>query len=197
MKRNILLILINLGISFLSAQNCNSPSAYAELNINNIKAGLLNGGDMWWDGASEARYTYPNDSNPAPNNLAFNGSIWLTAKDSNDSLKCSAQLYRTNGFDFWTGPIQNNGPWVEDSVCSKFDRFFEVYKTEVCTHINNIHYSNLPLSINTISTNIKEWPGKGNQYLLNTYGMHIDEDLAPFEDSNNNEIMILKMEIIL
>ncbi|MFT4646154.1 MAG: hypothetical protein ACI8ZX_002579, partial [Planctomycetota bacterium] len=184
----ILLLIFSLGLNIIYAQNCNTPSAYIELDVNNIKAGLLNGGDMWWDGVSEARYTYPNDGSTTPKNIAFTGAIWLTAYDSNNNLKCSSQLYRSNGYDFWTGPIQNNGPWVDDSVCSKFDRFFEVYKAEVITHINRVNTISLPLPLSSILNNIKEWPGKGNQYLLNTYGIHIDEDLAPFEDSNNNGI---------
>ena len=46
----------------LSAQNvwnCNPPSAKINLDINNVSAGLLNGGDMWWDLVGSAAYEVP------------------------------------------------------------------------------------------------------------------------------------------
>jgi len=147
----------------------------------------MNGGDMWWDGVNVAEYEFPKiiaGSGHTPRNVGFLNSIWLSGYDDNGDLKVSAQRYRNIGFDFWPGPLSNGT--IDSSICSKFDRFFEVYKTEAITHSNNINSMSLPLSLNSIATNIKEWPAKGNQYLATTYNIQINDDLAPFNDSNNN-----------
>ena len=40
------------------ASDCDPASAQADLDINNVRARILNGGDMWWD-LSNARYEIP------------------------------------------------------------------------------------------------------------------------------------------
>ncbi|MBK8722856.1 MAG: hypothetical protein IPL95_11480 [Saprospiraceae bacterium] len=34
---------------------CNPSQSQTDLNINNVRARLLGGGDMWWDGKSVAK----------------------------------------------------------------------------------------------------------------------------------------------
>ncbi len=98
-------------------------------------------------------------------------------------------MYRVNNHhDFWTGPIPSPGPWVDDTTCSVFDRFFEVLRTDIQTHVNNINTMNLRLASNAIALSIKEWPGKGNTYLASTQSIEIHESLAPFQDINNNGV---------
>jgi hypothetical protein len=105
MKR-ILLTAI-LGISFVNlsiGQICSPPSASSELNAGNVRAGLLNGGDFWWDGIGESRYEYPKVGLGQPSiNALFTGAIWLSAKDNANNLKLAAMTFRNQGFDFYQG----------------------------------------------------------------------------------------------
>ena len=44
------------------AADCLPPSASAELNVNNVRALIHSGGDMWWDLVQNARYEIPKGS---------------------------------------------------------------------------------------------------------------------------------------
>src|SRR5262245_44200958 len=43
--------------------NCLTSSSFSSLDINNVRAMVLNGGDMWWD-FSSARYEVPKVTDP-------------------------------------------------------------------------------------------------------------------------------------
>jgi hypothetical protein len=188
--KKLLLIIFSFGILFLEAQNCWPATAQTSLDINNINAKLLNAGDIWWDGTLDAGYEYPNvgSSGTLPKHLMFAGALWMTANDANGNLKCAALMYRNGGHEFWPGPIVFGQSTIQDTTCTNFDRFFPIAKTDVETHILMIYAATGPLSLAAIPSNVLQWPGKGNQYLANTYGMQIVDDLAPFQDCNANGI---------
>ena len=52
---------------------CMDPSSEAELDIGNVRANILGGGDMWWN-LSEAQYEVP--KNEGVHSL-FAGSLWI------------------------------------------------------------------------------------------------------------------------
>ena len=56
---------------------CLDPSSEAELNIGNVRANILGGGDMWWN-LSEARYEIPKDEGV---HSLFAGSLWIGGMD--------------------------------------------------------------------------------------------------------------------
>lgn len=49
------------------ASTCTPASARTNLDINNVRTLILNGGDMWWDQGSSgnARYEIPKNDDPA------------------------------------------------------------------------------------------------------------------------------------
>lgn len=189
--KKYLLIIFSFGFLFLEAQHCWPATAMIDLDINNIRAKLLNGGDMWWDGVSNPGYQYPKADTSLgelKKNIFFAGAIWMTALDAEGDLKCAAQTYRNQGHDFWPGPLvygQNN---IEDTTCTSFDRFFPILRTELVAHINAVNSASNSLNLSSIPLNILQWPAKGNQYLANTYNINIINDLAPFQDCNENGI---------
>ena len=111
------------------AGDCVTPIAQFDLDINNVRARLLTGGDMWWN-LSEARYEVPKgDGTGASLNAIYAGAIWITGLSDGGNLKCAAQRYRGNGDDFWPGPLTNGV--VDKATCSKYDRFFNVYCADI------------------------------------------------------------------
>ena len=52
---------------------CQPSKAQSDLSINNVRATILGGGDMWWD-LNTARYEVPKGSNK---HSMFAGSLWL------------------------------------------------------------------------------------------------------------------------
>jgi hypothetical protein len=76
-----------------TAAGCNQTTAVIDLDINNVRARLMNGGDMWWDRPNQtAAYEVPKNSNK---NSLFAGSIWIGGIDrASGDLKVAAQTYR-------------------------------------------------------------------------------------------------------
>ena len=64
--------------------NCNPPSAMIDLDINNVKAGLMNGGDMWWDLVGNAKYEVPKGGGV---HSLFASALWLGGIDNKGILK--------------------------------------------------------------------------------------------------------------
>ena len=61
--------------------DCAPATAMIDLHANEVKATLLNGGDMWWDtndGAYLAPYGGPNQQTPSS---LFAGGIWMGGID--------------------------------------------------------------------------------------------------------------------
>jgi hypothetical protein len=183
MKKTLIILTlfaINLTSKSIIAQ-CNPPSAFAVLDINNVSAFLMNGGDFWWDGIGLPLYEYPKGSSRT---ALFAGAIWLSALDSNGNLVTSAMKYRSSGYEFYPGPINSTTGTVNNSSCSTFNDFWQVYRSEVQTHLNNVTLG-LPVPLAQIDDAILYWPAKGNVYFTN---YSIQDDLAPFKDFNNNGI---------
>lgn len=178
--------------------SCNTPTAQVELDINNVRVLLLSGGDMWWDGlasGASAKYEYPKvdqTTGAVPKNVLFNGSLWFTGYDEGNSLKCASQGFRTNGYDFYTGPLQNFG-LIESDICEAFDHHFTVYGDDIKLFKANF-LLNGSVGVADIDENILYWPGKGNPHLLTStdatkQSWYFNEgSLAPFFDNDGNGI---------
>lgn len=164
---------------------CTSGTQSRDLKINNVRAKLRNGGDIWWDGQN-GKYIVPQ---VAPGEVdvssLFAGAIWLGAYDDREQLFVAAQTYRTDGNDFWPGPLteSNLGGETESATCTSWDVMFECYRSEVTRHRRAFDLNNIP-------DNVKYWPGRGNRFMTERYpnlnSDQMDRNLAPFFDMNNN-----------
>lgn len=175
-----------------TAAGCNATTATIDLDINNVRARLMNGGDMWWDIASStAQYEVPKKSGK---NSLFAGSVWIAGKDSSTGeLKVAAQTYRQNGNDFWAGPLEQDNS-ISFQRCADWDQFWKINAADI-SKFRSI-YAGLtdPDDIaNKISANtgsvpdiIKQWPAKGNKDIKTSGGATMtnlpNRDLAPFQD---------------
>ena len=159
------------------ASDCDPASAQADLDINNVRARILNGGDMWWD-LSNARYEIPKvtDLNAVRKNSLFAGAIWIGGEDEG-VLKLAAMTYRTSGSDFWPGPLDKVTGTTNKTRCESYDKIYKVTREEIEKHVTA--YTNGTLT--TISESIRNWPGNGN-------GANEPNQLAPFFDQNENGI---------
>lgn len=176
---------------------CQPSNSQAELNINNVRARLLGGGDFWWDGVNNARFEFPKvdpASNAIPVNAIFAGALWFTAVDDGGNLKVAAQTYRNQGHDFWTGPLEALTGGIDRETCADFDRHFEVLGEDISSFIGTFEGNGGTIGVAEIPESILYWPGKGNPHLLNpsnpSYeGLYYnDGPLAPFFDNNEDGI---------
>lgn len=181
-----------------TAAGCNPTTAVIDLDVNNVRAHLMNGGDMWWDRPTgSASYEVPKGSNK---NSLFAGSIWIGGKDQGGAIRVAAQTYRQSGNDYWSGPLDVSGS-VDFQTCNDWDRFWKINASDVSA-FRGLYAGLDPVFDSTavrdrINTNlsnvpaiIKEWPARGNKGIKTATGGAMptyNQDLAEFVDVNPND----------
>ncbi len=181
MKYGIVLFILffNLFLPSVSYAQCAESEAYIELDINNVRAGLLQAGSFWWD-LSDNVYEVPKGSDK---HSMFAGGLWVGALDEAGLLRVAAQTYRQSGNDFWPGPIVDED--ISPETCSDFDRFWKVNGSGIIEHQTLFEsYNPSPIPISQIDTSILHWPGRNNAH--STIELPTNHSLAPFYDQNNN-----------
>jgi hypothetical protein len=178
-----------------TAALCDQASATIDLDINNVRALLMNGGDMWWDrGSGTARYEVPKGSGK---NALYAGSIWVGGYDEQENLKVCAQTYRQGGGnDYWPGPLDLQTASIEKAQCSEWDKFWKINKSDLLA-FNELIKSGVEVSVdNQIYRDIIQWPAAGNEDALGKSGTQLSflqnkrgsDTYAPFVDANGNGI---------
>ena len=146
---------------------CVTPTAQADLAVNNVRARMLCG-DMWWD-LTAAVYEVPKGGKSM---AIFAGSLWIGGIDLGSNLRVAAATYRQTGNDFWPGPLDTTDATVSKDVCAKFDKHFRITRKAVDDFVTT----------GTITKEITDWPGNGDQSLGQSHF------LAPFFDKNADGI---------
>ncbi len=159
------------------ASDCEPASAQADLDINNVRTRILNGGDMWWD-LSNARYEIPKltDLNAVRKNSLFAGAIWIGGEDEG-VLKLAAMTYRQGGSDFWPGPLDKVTGTTNSTRCEAYDEIYKVSREEIEDHREAWENGTLT----SLSDGVKNWPGNGR-------GANEPDMLAPFFDQDSNGV---------
>lgn len=166
------------------ASGCLPATSHTELDINNVKARINTGGDMWWDLQGEPKYEIPKGSGKMS---MFSAALWIGGLDVNDQLKLAALRYRQIGNDYWPGPLTIDGTAaVDDETCSEYDRHFVITRAEVAeflSHIDEVTGQFIPTEDYPAPPRIiQEWPWEGNT------AKGQSPFLAPFFDRNQNGI---------
>jgi len=133
LKLFLALLLTTLTNEFLFAQ-CNPPTAQADLDIANVRARILNGGDMWWDAVSQVGPKYEVPINSGKHSI-FTGAIWMGAVDASSQLHVAAQTYRQDGHDFWPGPLDSTSCSITPTVSTQFDHLWKINRQDVINFI--------------------------------------------------------------
>lgn len=194
-----------------TAAGCNPATASIDLDINNVRARLMNGGDMWWDhGTGEARYEVPKGSKK---NSLFSGSCWVGGLDAQKVLKVAAQMYRQDGNDVWPGPLNESKNFTIDQAdCNAWDKIWKVDRTTVNKFKELMQQGNIAAAQAPEFDVIWEWPARGNglgpknnnmsnhKRATGTTGALLemdDRDYAPFVDVGgpNNDPDIYNPEL--
>ncbi len=165
--------------------DCEVSSRARDMAVNNVRARLLTGGDIWWDG-SNGRYIVPKV--PEGSGLdevaaIFSGAVWLGGIDPGNNLKVACQTYGSFGgnTDFWSGPLTDEGQ-VGTDTCVNWDRFFVVADTNVIKHrqawaeavaANGGDPEGVELDPGTIPDDVRGWPGLGNPFFFDIHGFEL------------------------
>ncbi len=156
---------------------CSPASAYDWLDINNARARINAGGDMWWDLDGLGKYFIPKEGTATS---MFASALWIGGLDINNQLKLAAQRYRQVGIDYWTGPLTIDGTAsIDETVCAQYDEFFKITRAQVdefLSHTDPIDGHFIPSSDYNIPPAILDWPAHGDVSQGQSYY------LAPFYD---------------
>ncbi len=175
-----------------TAAGCQPATAAIDLDINNIRARLMTGGDMWWNlGTQVAAYEIPKGSGKSSQ---FAASCWIGGFDQQGQLKVAGQTYRQNGNDYWPGALNANGKITSDT-CNLWDRFWKIDKATITQFIAN-YKSGGDNSASKFDP-IYQWPANGNSSTKQNRGvigsdgvtkLYLNPNFtyAPFEDLNGN-----------
>jgi hypothetical protein len=163
------------------AGDCSIGSARTFLDVNNVRAMMLNSGDLWWD-RTNAQYGVPKVPQDQIGiirqvNPLFAGALWLSGKTAG-KLKIAAIRFSGNEQEFWPGPINNRT--TNKARCDQFNQYWKVFDNEIKDFIADP---------SKVSENIKFWPGTKNPNLI-AKGFD-PEDLkngAPFFDKDGDGI---------
>lgn len=149
------------------------------LDINRVKAGIANRGDMFWDlgGSGNAKYEVPKGSGV---HAGFAKCLWIGGLDPSNQLHIAAQTYRQNGNDFWPGPLDTVNVSCDSSSFIQYDKIWKISYNDINDFRTNFLNGNIANNTYTPTLDIITWPAKGS-------GNH-SRNLAPFIDMNNNGI---------
>ena len=177
-------------------EDCAQSRSSIDQDINNVRARLLGGGDVWWD-LSNGRYIVPKvdpASGETEVSAIFAGSVWLGGFAPGENLKVAAQTYRQSGNDFWAGPLNEaTGGTTNDTVCLNWDRHFEVLGTEIddARRYWRLNADPVTMRVDDISgfpSSVLYWPAYGNPYFEDFYGFSLPDNfnagLADFWDQD-------------
>ena len=163
-----------------SAAGCAAASGFRYLDVNNVRARINTGGDMWWDLNTFSQYFIP--ANGQATSL-FAGSLWIGGLDINDQLKLAALRFRGSGNDFWPGPLSLDGTAsVDEITCAQYDKHFIITRAEVDEYIGwwNSENKSVEYPGYSIPQSILEYPAHGDISINQSYY------LAPFKDMNGD-----------
>ncbi|MBW8051683.1 MAG: T9SS type A sorting domain-containing protein [Cytophagales bacterium] len=162
---------------------CAPPSSLALLDINNVRATMLNAGDLWWnlnDAGYEVPYSFSCDSTQLPKHSLFAGALWLGGVDPGGQLYVVSQKYRQGGdLSFWPGAL-NDTAAISDTECLAWDNHYKINKDSVYVFRYKYLQGSIT-SINDIPDEIVYWPSRNNP---NITDRDMNKPLAPFVDVN-------------
>ncbi|NRB46672.1 MAG: hypothetical protein HRU41_03290 [Saprospiraceae bacterium] len=178
-------------------ENCDNAVSRIDMEVNNVRARLLTGGDVWWDGTN-GRYIIPKvPAGVDEVSSIFAGAVWLGGKDPGGNFKVAAQMYgRSSGdFDYWPGPLTPDGDdqgTTTQERCAEWDRFFVVTGEEIQLHLSQFkaaQEAGIAYDPSTIPEGVLGWPARGNPYFFDVHKFDLPntaQGLAGFWDENSD-----------
>ena len=177
------------------AAACAPATALLDLEWNNVRARIETGGNMWQNRANgTAAYEVPKtETGSGGVSSIYAGGLWMGGKSQDQTLKLAAVRFRTEGNDFWTGPLTNDGTAeVTAQTCIDYDKFAVTLREDAIRHRTYWDLVTAGAPAEAIAeifpdgyampSYFTSFPAHGNT------GAGQDFYLGPFKDYNNNGI---------
>lgn len=171
-------------------EDCDNAITQTNMDINNVRARLTTGGDVWWDN-TEGRYIVPKSGDVSS---LFAGAVWLGGVDPGGNLKVAAQTYgrATGNFDYWPGPLDPETGTTTQEVCAQWDKFFTVSGESIQEHLRNWEQAKLNGELydpDDIPIDVRGWPARGNEFFFDVHQFELPnttQGLAGFWDQDGD-----------
>lgn len=153
------------------AADCPAATGKSELDLNNVRALIETGGSMWQVRATnKPAYEVPKTPDRSGPNSIYAGALWMGGRSLDNNLKLAAVTYRTQGNDFWPGPLSTDGTAsVEPDVCETYDHLWKTHRQDVQRHEAYERCKRDPLCNEavdfpnyTMPSVFSEWPAMGD-----------------------------------
>ncbi len=103
---------------------CEPAQAENYLDINNVRARIFNNGTLFWRG-DPVVYEVPRGGGVK---AIFTAGLWIGGFVG-DELRVAAARY--SNFNFWPGPINDDGTLPDPNDCSAFDRIYKISRDDL------------------------------------------------------------------
>lgn len=182
-------------VKFGYRADCAASRSEIDMSINNVRARLLGGGDVWWD-LTDGKYVVPK-VDPASGldevSSIFAGAVWLGGFDPVGNLKLAAQTFRdASSNDFWPGPLDPITGTIERDTCAMWDRHFKVSGDNIRRFLRDLalaQESGIDLEEDEVPRDVLGWPARGNPYFEDIHGFSLpntSQGLAGFFDADGD-----------
>lgn len=152
---------------------------YNTLDVNEVRAGLLNRGDMFWSPSyyADARYEVPKNSG---RNAAFASALWIGGIDNGGALHEAAMTYRQTGVDYTTGPLDTLSGDVDSITAVLYDKIWKIDRLNIEEFKTNFASGAVQNGTYIVSNDILTWPAVGTG--------NFTRNMAPFVDVNSDGV---------
>ncbi len=157
---------------------CDAATKQIDMDVNNVRARLLNGGDCWWD-LNKGRYIVPKiepGSGKKEVSGLFAGAVWIGGFSPDGVLHTMAQDYRNSTrTDCWPGPLTPDLGETDKSDCINWDQFFVVSGKSIREQQKNWKLTGgaRPLTQQEIPEDVLYYPARGNKYFSSKYNFEL------------------------
>jgi len=167
--------------------SCVAATAAIDMDINNVRARLMTGGDMWWNlGTQVAAYEIPKGSGKSSQ---FAASCWIGGYDKQGQLKVAAQTYRQDGNDYWPGVLDTASGTTQDQ-CRAWDYFWKIDNSTIKKFVAAYKAGGSGATGSADFDIIRNWPSQGNPSVKGNQGtlltLYSGRSYAPFVDFNGD-----------
>ena len=110
-----------------SPGQCNPGNAEKDLDVNNVLARMFNTGSLFFGNTTTAGdgYLVPKASGNSP---IFASGIWIGGQ-ADGELRVAGATY--DDFEFWPGPLNDDGTLPNPNDCEEFDRIWKVGRNDI------------------------------------------------------------------
>ena len=150
---------------------------YKILDVNEVRAGLFNRGDMFWDlyGTQHGRYEVPKFSGK---NANFASALWIGGIDEGGVLHQAAQTYRQEGVDYFPGPLDTLSGTTDSTISNGYNKIWKIDRLNIEEFQAMFANGSVQNGSYSVNSDIITWPARGTG--------NYTRNMAPFVDVNGD-----------